>query len=256
MFGELRKNGYAVFPHAFDRDSCEELKSACYEARDKFRQEVSLEQTKRAKEEGVIRCPMKYSRVFYKLMENPHIRQIVDEEMGKFSILHLQNAFILPPDNSGEIFQTTFHKDFPRYLSGFRASLNVFVAVTDFNSDNGALRVVPGSHQSPETRGSAYLERHSVPVHCPAGSLIVFDSTLYHAAGQNRTRTDRIGINHQFTPHWIKPQIDYVRALGEETVLGCTPEVQRLLGWHSRVPSSLSEYYRPESERVYRGGQG
>ena len=54
---------------------------------------------------------------------------------------------------------------------------------------------------------------------CPAGSMLVFDSTLWHAAAVNRSGHDRLAINQQFTRPFITPQIDYVRALGDEMVL-------------------------------------
>lgn len=256
MIGELRNQGYAVIKSALPLPFCDELKAACYHARERFNNEIDDARRKRAGEEGVVRLPMKYSRVFYTLMAHPAIVEIAEQEIGKSAILHLQNAFVLPPDNSGNTFQARYHRDFPRYLNDYRASINVFVAVTDFTENTGALRVLPGSHQLPGEPDQEYLRRYSVPVTCPAGSLIVFDSTLYHAAGQNRSTMDRIGINHQFTPHFLKPQMDYVRALGEETILGAPPVAQKLLGWHSRVPASLDEYYRSESERVYRKGQG
>jgi ectoine hydroxylase-related dioxygenase (phytanoyl-CoA dioxygenase family) len=31
---------------------------------------------------------------------------------------------------------------------------------------------------------------------------------------------------------------------------------QQLLGWYTRVVTSLDEYYRPSDERLYRSGQG
>ena len=86
--------------------------------------------------------------------------------------------------------------------------------------------------------------------------MIVFDSTLWHAAGANISGRDRLGVNQQFTRSWIKQQVDYVRALGDTIVLAQQPRTQQLLGWYTRVVTSLDEYYRPESERLYRRGQG
>ncbi|HYL18353.1 MAG TPA: phytanoyl-CoA dioxygenase family protein, partial [Burkholderiales bacterium] len=91
---------------------------------------------------------------------------------------------------------------------------------------------------------------------CAAGSMIVFDSTLWHAAGQNVSGADRLAINHQFTRSFIKQQIDYVRAMDEVQLLALPARSQQLLGYYTRVVTSLDEYYRPEAERLYRKGQG
>ena len=86
--------------------------------------------------------------------------------------------------------------------------------------------------------------------------MIVFDSTLWHAAGDNRSGRDRLGINQQFTCSYVKQQLDYPRALGRELMEAQAPRTQQLLGWYTRVPTSLDEYYRPEDARLYRSGQG
>ena len=86
--------------------------------------------------------------------------------------------------------------------------------------------------------------------------MLVFDSTLWHAAGQNFSGRDRLAINQQFTRSYVKQQIDYVRALGDETILAQKPRTQQLLGWYTRVVTSLDEYYAPPEERLYRSGQG
>jgi len=80
--------------------------------------------------------------------------------------------------------------------------------------------------------------------------MIVFDSTLLHAAGFNVSGEDRLGINHQFTRSFFKQQIDYVRALGDDFVTSLPERSQQLLGWYARVPTSLEEYYQPEESRL------
>ena len=39
--------------------------------------------------------------------------------------------------------------------------------------------------------------------------MLVFDSTLWHAAGQNVSGRDRLAINQQFTRSYVKQQVDY-----------------------------------------------
>ena len=141
-------------------------------------------------------------------------------------------------------------------LNGYVASINVMFAIDEFSSETGATLVVPGTHQQTSLPDQEFLQRNAVPAECPAGSMVVFDSTLWHAAGVNTSGKDRLAINHQFTRSYIKQQIDYVRALGDPTVLEQAPRTQQLLGWHTRAVTSLAEYYLPEDERLYRKGQG
>jgi len=116
--------------------------------------------------------------------------------------------------------------------------------------------VVPRTQQTPSAPSPETIAASAVPLECPAGSIIVFDSTLWHAAGPNTSGRDRLAINQQFTRSWIKQQIDYVRALGADVVEAQSPRTQQLLGWYTRVVTSLDEYYQPPDRRLYRKGQG
>jgi ectoine hydroxylase-related dioxygenase (phytanoyl-CoA dioxygenase family) len=146
--------------------------------------------------------------------------------------------------------------DFPRVLEGYVASVNVLFAIDAFTPESGATLVVPGSHQQMKAPDREAMKRAAIPATCGAGGMIVFDSTLWHAAGHNTSGRDRLAINHQFTRSWIKQQIDYVRALGDAAVTQQPPRTQQLLGWYTRVVTSLDEYYQPAEKRLYRGGQG
>ena len=199
-------------------------------------------------------------RHFARFLAIPEMLQVVDAMVSPTAVLHTQNGFILPshPERwmTPTVFQTMFHRDFPRYLNGYIASVCALFMISDFTVKTGATYVVPGSHQKADVPDADHLITKAVTAEGPAGSMIVFDSTLLHAAGYNVSGKDRLGINHQFTRSFFKQQIDYVRALGDEFVTSLPERGQQLLGWYTRVPTSLDEYYQPTEKRLYRGGQG
>jgi ectoine hydroxylase-related dioxygenase (phytanoyl-CoA dioxygenase family) len=53
----------------------------------------------------------------------------------------------------------------------------------------------------------------------------------------------------------MKQLLDYPRALGYNRVGEFEPTIQQLLGYHSRVPANLDEWYQPFSERMYKKNQ-
>lgn len=255
----VRHVGYAVLTNVLASDFLVETRDAMLRAQAAIHREVGAARLQRAGELGVLRLMLKFEPHFFRLLEIPEMLAIVDRTVCETAVLHLQNGFVLPSfphDQNPQVFQNRFHQDFPRVLNGYLASINVMCAIDEFTRANGATLVVPGTHQTHSPFDPAYLETHAVPVECPAGSLLVFDSTLWHAAGVNTSGKDRLAINHQFTRSYLKQQIDYVRALGDEAVLAQKPRTQQVLGWYTRVVTSLDEYYRPESERLYRRGQG
>jgi ectoine hydroxylase-related dioxygenase (phytanoyl-CoA dioxygenase family) len=255
----LRIRGYAVIPGVVDKAFRDATRDAMYLVQKAILREVGADRLDRAGEIGVLRLMLAYDSVFFRYLEIPELLAFVDATVSPTAILHLQNGFILPEEGAPaapDAFQMRFHQDFPRVLNGYMASVNVMVAIDEFSAVNGATMVVPGTHQLTKPPDAEYMRRHAIPLTCPAGSLIAFDSTLWHAAGVNRAGADRLAINHQFTRSYIKQQIDYVRALGEAAVVARPVRTQQLLGWYTRMVTSLDEYYRPEEQRLYRRGQG
>ncbi len=256
---QVARDGFAVVESVLDRRMIDESRDRMYAVRDRIVSDVGLERLERAGEVGVLRLMMRFDPFFMRFLEVPAVLSVVDATVSPTAILHLQNGFILPSfpaERSPKVFQTSYHQDFPRVLNGYLASINVFFAIDAFTRENGCTWVVPRTHQHAQPPSQDEIDRSAIPVECPAGSMIVFDSTLWHAAGANTSGRDRLAINHQFTRSWIKQQIDYVRALGADVVQAQAPRTQQMLGWYTRVVTSLDEYYRPADERLYRKGQG
>jgi Phytanoyl-CoA dioxygenase (PhyH) len=69
----------------------------------------------------------------------------------------------------------------------------------EFTVDNGATRLLPGSHRSPPEGSEVPIPGTEVPVSGevvavgPAGSLLLRDARLFHAAGRNATMSRRRG---------------------------------------------------------------
>jgi ectoine hydroxylase-related dioxygenase (phytanoyl-CoA dioxygenase family) len=259
MLTNLHFLGYAVIEGVLDDALLAETRDAMYDVQRRIRNDVGEERLTRAGELGVLRLMLGYSAHFFRYLELRPVLDVVDATVSKTAILHLQNGLVLPSFDSEEapdVFQLRFHRDFPRVLNGYLMSINTFFAIDEFRQDNGATIVVPATHQREPAPPEDFLRAHALPVECPAGSMIVFDSTLLHAAGENTSGRDRLAINQQFTRSYVKQQVDYVRALGDEAVLAQPDRTQQLLGWYTRVVTSLDEFYRPPEERLYRSGQG
>lgn len=256
----LRLVGFAVVEGVLARDFVALTRERMLSVQAAILREIAPPRLQRAGELGVLRLMMRFDPHFFRLLELPELLAVIDHTLSETAILHTQNGFVLPsfvPEAAPRVFQNRFHMDFPRVLDGYLASVNMLLAMEDFHAGNGGLlRVVAGSHQRATAPDADYMEANAISIECPAGSMLIFDSTLWHCAGDNHSGQDVLSINHQFTRSWIKQQIDYVRALGDALVCAQAPRTQQLLGWYTRVVTSLDEYYRLEDERLYRKGQG
>lgn len=256
---DLRLLGCAVVEGVLEPALIARTREAMYRTQTAIRAEIGDIRLAQAGELGVLRLMMRHDPVFFDYLALPPMLAVIDATLGPTAIMHLQNGFILPsllPDETPVVAQNSFHMDFPRHLDGYLASINAFFALDEFNEIAGATRIVPGSHQRPEPPSRTAMLARAVPVNCPTGSMILFDSTLWHAAGQNGSGKDRLAINHQFTRAFLKQQMDYCRALPEAAIRALPDRSQQLLGWWTRLPASLDDYYKPPGERLYRSGQG
>lgn len=254
----LEISGCAVVEGVLSDDFIERVREAMYRVRERIQASVGKERLDAAGELGVLRLMLKYDPVFFEFLQIPEVLAFVDATVSNTAILHVQNGLLLPSFEGGtpEVFQTRFHRDFPRVLNGYLMSVNTLFAVDEFTTTNGATFLAPGTHQHEARPADWFLEQHSLAAECPAGSMLVFDSTLWHAAGDNTSGKDRLGVNQQFTRSYVKQQIDYVRALGDDAVLAQPDRTQQLLGWYTRMVTSLEDFYQPPERRLYRSGQG
>jgi ectoine hydroxylase-related dioxygenase (phytanoyl-CoA dioxygenase family) len=251
--------GCALVEDVVDDELQAAARSGLRQAQQGIEAEVGRERLERAGELGVARLPMRFAPAFFRFLELPEVLAVVDRTVSDTAILHLQNGLVLPPlaaDTPDDLFQLNFHMDFRRVLNGSLCSVNTLFAIDAFTRENGATVLVPGTHQKAQAPDAQFLRENAVAVECAAGSMLVFDSTLWHAAGRNQSGRDRLGLNQQFTRSYFKQQIDYVRALGDEVVLAQPPRTQQLLGWYTRVVTSLDDFYQPADRRLYRAGQG
>ena len=261
VFSLLESDGVFVLAGVLSRESCDQLITGAEIAYQAIKQEIGESRLERSGELGVARFPLKHCDDFAMLLNRAPILQIVETLIGKSAICHSMNAILLPttkelpPLGSKSLFQSRFHQDFPRYTGGRLLSLNSFFCLTDFTVANGATQYLIGSHKSPLRLDSINLS-DAVSANAVAGSVMIFDPTIWHAGGTNLTSSKRVGVNVQWTHHWIKQQIDLVRLLGVDRCSKYPEDIRQRLGFNSRTVTSLAEYYVSPEERIYKAGQG
>ena len=94
-------------------------------------------------------------------------------------------------------------------------------ALTDFTADNGGTRFVPGSHRFAHTPESpdAPIDVDVCALEMPAGSVMVFHGSLWHARRREQSPRDdrRLGVNVQYCPGFVRQQ--------QNPYLGVPPEI-------------------------------
>ncbi|EEF21764.1 conserved hypothetical protein [Ricinus communis] len=84
----------------------------------------------------------------------------------------------------------------------------------DFTPHNGSTWMLSGSHKYAEKPSDDYFKQHAEQAIGPAGSILLFNSNVWHAGGNNETDLQRRSVTPMFSKPFMKQQFDYPRAMG------------------------------------------
>jgi ectoine hydroxylase-related dioxygenase (phytanoyl-CoA dioxygenase family) len=107
---------------------------------------------------------------------------------------------------------------------------NTMWALTDFTEENGATRLIPGSHRadhSPEY-GTHY---DSIPATMRRGSVLVWHGSLWHGGGENRSNVVRVGVAMNYCAGWVRQQENQQLGIPREVARRFAPRLRELVGY-------------------------
>lgn len=253
----IRFEGIAVLHGVLDEAALSQGEVAAQTTARAIEEELGVAPLAEARRLGhrELRLVMKYDAFFLALLEVPEVIAMLDATLGVHAVLRFQNLIVIPPAaaDASSVNANRFHMNTPRVMPGYLASVDFAFALS---GDVELVQFVPGSHQRAEAPLDDCMEWAAVPVTCPHGGLVVLDSTLWHRESPNRSRNASVLVLQQMTRAFIQPHFDFVRALGEQRMLALPERTRQLLGWHTRLPESLDDFYQPPSRRKWRPGQG
>lgn len=192
--------------------------------------------------------------MFGRLLEDSRLQRLLAPLLGDFWVLYAFTSSSLPPQ--GNNYGSRLHVDSPRLVPGYAFNIGVIWALDDFSSENGGTHVLPGSHHIETAPTPEMFARDSVQLTCRAGALIIFHARLFHRAGDNRTDAWRHSLTMNACRSYMKQRMDWVRFIPDSISRELDSQARRILGFDTRVPTCLDEFFVPESERLYKPNQG
>jgi len=113
-------------------------------------------------------------------------------------------------------------------------SVEAMFALSDFKRENGATRIVPGSHRWDEKREPKPDE--IAVAEMSAGSAVVYLGSTLHGGGANRTQSERRrGMFLGFCLGWLRTEENTFLSTPIEAVRGMPERAQELLGYQSHL---------------------
>ena len=112
--------------------------------------------------------------------------------------------------------------------------VNAIFALTPFTAENGATRVIPGSHLQHDD--AAYDPERVALAEMAAGSVLLFSGRTVHAAGANRTSSARYGLHVSYSLGWLRTTENHQLATPDHIARQLPKAVRKLLGFEQYDP--------------------
>lgn len=159
----------------------------------------------------------------------PPLLEAVDSMMGRPFRLSMLLGRTLRPGSAAQELHVDLTRDDPaRPMVGF------ILMIDAFRPDNGATRIVPGSHRWPETPEAALSDPRATyageVLACgPAGALLIFDASVWHGHTANTSGAPRRSIQGYFIPRDAPSGFDFRSRMRPDTLARIRPLAKYVL---------------------------
>lgn len=242
MSAELDRDGYVVLPEFMSQPFLEEVRMRVEElfaqegcrAGSEFKQEPRTRRLANLVDKG---------EVFARAIAMRDILERVGEVLGplfKLSSLNVRSA------NPHSDWVQPLHADMGALPDeqGYWVCNTVWM-LDEFTADNGAIRMVPGSHRwgklpQDVLPDPAIPHPDEILLTGAAGTVVAMNAHMWHGGTANRTAAHRRAM-HGFFCRWDKPQQQYQkRLIRPEVQSGLTSQLRRLLALDDPLNDELS----------------
>jgi ectoine hydroxylase-related dioxygenase (phytanoyl-CoA dioxygenase family) len=181
--------------------------------------------------------------VFREAIARPEMLALVESVLGagfKLSSLNMRSA------NPNSASVQPFHVDMGRLPDAEGYSVcNCVWMLDDFTLENGALRVIPGSHnwgKKPQDELADPYAPHpeELLVTGRAGTVVVMNAHAWHGGTANRTDRERRALHSFFCRHDLPQQQYQKKLLRPETQSALSEKLRRILAIDDPLNDELS----------------
>jgi hypothetical protein len=249
----IQTRGFTLIDNFLTKTETELLKTTMEQAIKDFKPFPGVERSfyDQYQMHDLINRDLNYGR----LLEDPRLQQLIAPHLGEHWVMYAATSSSIPP--YGKNFASRLHVDCPRYHQGYVFNMGVIWVLDDYELDNGgALKILPGSQHSDTKPELDFFEKHCVHAVCKAGSLLLFNAKVYHRTYENNTDKWNHSMTLNACRSFMKPRMDWVRFVPHEISSQLNAQARRLIGFDTRLPTSLEEFFLPEEQRLYKANQG
>ena len=224
----IAEEGYTVLPDAIEPDQVAEIGAAL----DSLEHDLGIRPADNLFE-GLhttrVYNLLVHGPTFQKIPVHPNVLPVVEGVLDPGLLISSLSSISIGPDEQAQ----PVHADdqlIPLARPHVPIICNTMWAITDFTEENGATRLVPGSHLRDEPPNPLELY-DTIPAEMPKGSVLVWVGSLWHGGGANRTDRRRVGIAMNYCAGYIRQQENQQLGVPPALVKTFPRRLQELIGY-------------------------
>jgi ectoine hydroxylase-related dioxygenase (phytanoyl-CoA dioxygenase family) len=170
------------------------------------------------------------------LITNPLVLGTTGIVLAKASVyqLHLTQVIsVFPEETDQPLHRDELAWDFFPFPTDYDVQCNTIWAMTDFTVENGATRVLPGTHLLPAkaTSAEAAVDREVERAEMERGSVFFYTGKVFHGAGANHSDRVRQGINITYCVGWVRQEENQYLSTPIEVAKTLDDDLLKLMGY-------------------------
>ncbi|MFP6719975.1 MAG: phytanoyl-CoA dioxygenase family protein [Candidatus Poribacteria bacterium] len=174
-------------------------------------------------------------KIFADMIQHPSVLEFQEYLLGNNCTLSSFTVNLIGPGSP----VSGLHIDYP--LSNlptphpsFALCANSVYLLDDFSLENGATRLIPGSHKRGYGPSPGEMYDDVIQVTGKKGDIIIVHGHIWHSSGENHTDRDRVALLGFFCRSFMKPQQDHLKLIATDIIEEASPTLKRLLGMDSQ----------------------
>ena len=250
----IEEKGWTVIPGVYTEEFIEKVKKD-YLANKHVFLNIQKKKDMKSKSHDVGFHTITVCKSHLDLFEPNKTSDAIGEYLGGPYVLNTMSISELVPNT--DIYTLSIHRDIRSFQGASKLWLLSVIMLTDSTVENGATWILEKDKNTFNKPDEDYFFKNAVRIEAKKGDVVLFDGNLWHSSGENNSDESRIIMTPVYSRPFIKQQFDYPRAFGPDFDKSCSEHITQLLGYSSRTPKSLNEFYQKDADdRFYKPNQG
>ena len=173
------------------------------------------------------------SRTSADLIAHPRVMEVADAILGPNCVNYRIGSCTAIEIHPGENDQILHRDDsfYPIRIPNVEFQISAMWALDDFTLENGATRVVPGSHRHLEMPDVS--ESDVVQAVMSKGSVLFYLGSTVHGGGANNSEFPRSGLINTYSLGWLRQEENHYLTIPREIADSYPEHVRRLMGYQA-----------------------